>query len=891
MTTTVKQIRSTFLNYFEKHGHKVVPSSSLVPDNDPTLMFTNSGMVQFKNILAGNEIRDYTRATTSQKSVRAGGKHNDLDSVGYDVRHHTFFEMLGNFSFGDYFKDDAIFFAWELLTKEFDIPKEKLAVTIYHNDDEAYNIWKKVSGLPDERIIRIATKDNFWQMGDTGPCGPCSEIFYDHGPKVWGGLPGTPEEDGDRWIEIWNLVFDQFEDLPDGSRIPLKRPSIDTGMGLERMSAILQGVHSNFDIDIFRHLIKAIADIANSDPEGPLKASHNVIADHLRSTAFLIADGVLPSNEGRGYVLRRIMRRAMRHAYMLGVNEPMMYKLIPTLQQEMGEAYPELYRAGTLITDTIKLEEQRFLKTLSKGMHLLEDEISASDLGNKDKWFLDGEKAFKLYDTYGFPLDLTEDILRQKGLSVDVEGFNRAMERQKAEARKNWAGSGDAGTEKIWFELQNKLAPTEFLGYTTLRADGQITALVQDGKEVSEVSGGDFYLLANQTPFYGEMGGQVGDKGKIVNDSCEIEVSDTKKKLNGLYVHVCKMLKGSLKTGDFANFRVDEDNRHAIEGNHTVTHLLHKALQLKFGSSVTQKGSLVAADRMRFDIAYPKQISEEELRDLEDTVNRMIRANYPVHTVLMSHDEAMNCGAMALFGEKYGDEVRVVCVGDDVSKELCGGTHVKHTGDIGYFNITSESAIAAGVRRLECVTGHAAEKFTQDIEDKLHRVGNLLKSSFNDIEARVNQLLEEKKKLEAQVFDLKKKLVSNKTADNQDKIETINGIKFVGKVLEDIPAKELKAFVDEIKEQIGSGVIALFSGNEGKASVVIGVTDDLKDKISAVELIKTVAPFVGAQGGGGRPDMAQTGGPDATRLEEACAAMRQELNMRNVSNIRDIANM
>ncbi len=603
MTTTVKEIRSTFLNYFAKNGHKVVPSSSLVPDNDPTLMFTNSGMVQFKNILAGNETRDYTRATTSQKSVRAGGKHNDLDNVGYTVRHHTFFEMLGNFSFGDYFKDDAIRFAWEVVNKEFGIPKDKLAVTYYHTDEEAREIWKKVSGLPEDRIIPIATKDNFWQMGDTGPCGPCSEIFYDHGPEVWGGLPGTPEEDGDRWIEIWNLVFDQYEDLPDGSRIPLKRPSIDTGMGLERIAAILQGVHSNYDIDIFRNLIKAIADMANSDPNGPLKASHNVIADHLRSTSFLIADGVLPSNEGRGYVLRRIMRRAMRHAYMLGVKEPMMYKLLPALQKEMGEAYPELYSAETLITETIRSEEERFLKTLDKGLRLLDDEASHLKAGDT----FNGETAFKLYDTYGFPLDLTQDALRLKDIKVDTDGFDKAMERQKAEARKNWAGSGDAGTEKIWFELNEKLPATEFLGYNTLKTEAQVTALVQDGKEVSEVSNGEFFLLTNQTPFYGEMGGQVGDKGKITGKDLEIEVTDTKKKLDGLYVHIAKIVKGRIKNGDIVLMEVCESNRKAIEANHTVTHLLHHALQEKFGASVTQKGSMVAAERMRLTSPIPSK--------------------------------------------------------------------------------------------------------------------------------------------------------------------------------------------------------------------------------------------------------------------------------------------
>ena len=874
MTITVNQIRKTFLNYFEKNGHKIIPSSSLVPDNDPTLMFTNSGMVQFKNIFTGAETAPYKRATTSQKSVRAGGKHNDLDSVGYDVRHHTFFEMLGNFSFGDYFKEEAINYAWELVTKEFGLPKDRLAVTVFHTDEVSRNIWKKVSGLPEDRIIGIATKDNFGQMGDTGPCGYCSEIFYDHGPEVWGGLPGTPEEDGDRWIEIWNLVFDEFEDLPDGSRIPLKQKCIDTGMGLERISAILQGVHSNYDIDLFRNLTADIAKIAGTDPKGPLESSHNVIADHLRSMSFLIADGVLPSNEGRGYVLRRIMRRAMRHAYLLGVKEPMIYKLLPSLQREMGEAYPELYRAQNLISDTIKTEETRFLRTLDKGLRLLDDETKNLKEGDE----LSGATAFKLYDTYGFPLDLTQDALKAKNISVDTRSFDEAMEKQRAEARRNWAGSGDAGTDKIWFELQDKLGSTEFLGYNTLRADAEITALVQNGQEISETSAGEFYLLANQTPFYGEMGGQVGDIGTIVGDGFEIEVTDTKKKLDGLWVHVCKMLNGSVRKGTFASFRVNEENRHAIEANHTVTHLLHHALQEKFGASVTQKGSMVAADKMRFDIAYPKQISEPEIRDLENAVNRLIRANLPVHTNIMNQEDAIKAGAMALFGEKYGDEVRVVCVGDGVSMELCGGTHVKQTGSIGYFNIVSESAIAAGVRRLECVTGTAAEKFTQDIEDRLHRVGACLKAGFNDIENRVVQLLEEKKKLEAQIFDLKKKFVSNKAADNPDKFEAVNGVKFVAKIIENIPPKELKAFIDEIKAQSKDDtVVAFFSPAEGKVSVVIGVSDNIKDRLPATNLIKVVAPFVGAQGGGGRPDMAQTGGSDDTRLNEAIDALRKAI--------------
>ena len=872
MTTTVKEIRNTFLNYFAKNGHKIIPSSSLVPNNDPTLMFTNSGMVQFKNIFTGVENAAFKRAATAQKSVRAGGKHNDLDSVGYDVRHHTFFEMLGNFSFGDYFKEEAISYAWELVTKEFGLPKDRLAVTVFHTDEVSRNIWRKISGLPEDRIIGIKTKDNFWQMGDTGPCGYCSEIFYDHGEHVWGGLPGTPEEDGDRWIEIWNLVFDEFEDLPDGSRIELKQKCIDTGMGLERISAILQGVHSNYEIDLFQNLIKEIADIANSDPKGKLQSSHNVIADHLRSSAFLIADGVLPSNEGRGYVLRRIMRRAMRHAHMLGVNEPMMYKLLPALQKEMGEAYPELYSAEALIKETIKTEEERFIKTMSKGLKLLDEESA----GLKEGDVFNGETAFKLYDTYGFPLDLTQDALKNRGISVDTKAFDAAMEQQKAEARKNWAGSGDAGTEKVWFELQDKLGATEFLGYKTLKADCLITALVQNGELVEEVKDGEFYLLANQSPFYAEMGGQVGDKGTITANGLIIEVTDTKKKLDGMHAHVCKILSGSVKIGDTVSMQVAENNRHAIEGNHTVTHLLHKALQNKYGKSVTQKGSMVAAERMRFDIAYNHQISEAEIRELEAEVNKMIRENHMVETKLMSQEEAVNSGAMALFGEKYGDEVRVVCVGDGLSMELCGGTHVKRTGDIGYFNIVSESAVAAGVRRLECVTGSAAEKYNQDVEDKLHRVGQALKASFADVEARVIQLLEEKKELETKLLELKKRFVSNKAADNPNNFENINGCKFVARVLENITAKELKAFVDEVKAQYPENlIVALFSTNEGKVSVVIGVSDDIKDKCSAVEMIRDVAPLVGAQGGGGRPDMAQTGGSDTSKLDLAVDALRK----------------
>ncbi len=873
MTVSVNDIRKTFLDYFAKNDHKIIPSSSLVPDNDPTLMFTNSGMVQFKNILAGNETREYTRAATAQKSVRAGGKHNDLDSVGYDVRHHTFFEMLGNFSFGDYFKDYAIPYAWELLTKEFGLPKEKLAVTIYHNDDEAHDIWKKVSGLPEDRIIRIATKDNFWQMGDTGPCGPCSEIFYDHGPEVWGGLPGTPEEDGDRFIEIWNLVFDQFEDLPDGSRINLKRPSIDTGMGLERIAAILQGVHSNFDTDMFKHIIKAIADIANTDPNGPLQASHNVIADHLRSISFLIADGVLPSNEGRGYVLRRIMRRAMRHAYLLGVKEPMIYKLLPVLQQEMGEAYPELYARENLIRETIAIEEERFGRTLDKGMKLLDDEVAKLASGSK----LSGDTAFKLYDTYGFPLDLTQDALKSKNIEVDVEGFNACMEKQKAEARKNWAGSGDEGVAKVWYGIQDKTGASEFLGYNTLKTDAEVKALVQNNCEVNEVTSGTFELVANQTPFYGECGGQVGDIGTISGKNFTAEVVDCKRKLNDIFVHICELKSGAVKVGDFACFEVDAKNRARICANHSVTHLAHKALKMVLGDHVAQKGSMVEASRMRFDISHPKQVTAEQIRQVEDIVNEQIRKDLPVCTVIMNKDEAVKLGAMALFDEKYGEDVRVVSMGDEkapFSRELCGGTHVCSTGNIGYFHILSESAVAAGVRRLECVTGIGADEYVRDVEHKLHSAADSLKTNINDLQARIANLLDERKKMETEIFNLKKSLAAGSGAA-KDEVETVNGVKFVGKLVPDAHPKELKSFVDDIMQKIGSGVIVLCSDKDGKASVVVGVSQDLTAKNNAVDMVRAAAGVLGGQGGGGRPDMAQAGGSDVTKIDEAIAKVKQ----------------
>ena len=868
MTITLNEIRNTYLNFFEKNGHKKIQSSPLVPDNDPTLMFTNAGMVQFKNIFTGAQKTDFKRATTAQKCVRAGGKHNDLDNVGYTVRHHTFFEMMGNFSFGDYFKEDAIKFAWDLLTKDFCMPKNKLLATVYHTDDEAYKLWKKIAGFSDDQIIRIPTKDNFWQMGDTGPCGPCSEVFYDHGEKIWGGKPGTPEEDGDRFIEIWNLVFMQFEDLANGERVNLKAPSIDTGLGLERFTAVLQNVHSNYEIDLFQKLIKKIADTANSDPEGPLKASHNVVADHLRSASFLIADGVLPSNEGRGYVLRRIMRRAMRHLNMLGIKDPVLHKIFPTLQQEMGEAYPELYRAEDLIKETLKLEETRFIKTMEKGLSLLDDETKGLKKGDT----FNGKTAFKLYDTYGFPLDLTQDALRSKDISVDTDAFNKAMEKQKAEARKNWAGSGDAGTEKVWFELRDKFGVTDFLGYQTLRAECQILHI-----EKSQNSD-ELFIISNQTPFYGESGGQVGDIGKIIGENFEMEVTDVKKKLDGLFVHICKPIKGEAKPNTSAMFIVNEDNRSQIRSHHSVTHLIHRALRDILGKHVTQKGSLVAADKMRFDVSHPKQITKEELERAEIIVNEAVRRDYIVKTTLMTPDEAINKGAMALFGEKYGEEVRVVSMekdGDVFSTELCGGTHVNSTGEIGYFNITSESAVAAGIRRIECVTGKYAERFVQDIESKLNRIGNLLKASPNDIENRIEKLIEEKKKLEDELLQVKKNFVANKAADNKEKIEKVNGISFVGKILNNITAKELKIFVDEIKQTLTSGIIVLAAANEGKASIVVGITNDLTKKYSAVELVKIGADAVGGQGGGGRPDLAQAGGPDGDKINLAIEAIKK----------------
>lgn len=874
---TTGEIRRTFLDYFRKNDHEIVPSSSLVPHNDPTLMFTNSGMVQFKNIFTGMEKRPYVRAASDQKCVRAGGKHNDLDNVGYTVRHHTFFEMLGNWSFGDYFKEKAIYYAWNLVTKEFGLPQEKLTATVYHTDDEAFSLWKKIAGLPDERIIRIPTKDNFWSMGDTGPCGPCSEIFYDHGEHIQGGPPGSPDEDGDRFVEIWNLVFMQNEQLADGRLIDLPHRCIDTGMGLERMGAVMLGTNDNYETEILKGLILAAAGTAGVEPYGEFKTSLRIIADHLRSSCFLIADGVLPSNEGRGYVLRRIMRRAMRHAHMMGCQEPLMWRLVPALVRLMGDAFPELVRAQALITETLRLEETRFKETLGRGLKLLDMESAKL----ADGGVLSGDIAFRLYDTYGFPLDLTQDVLRGKHMSVDTQGFEAAMERQKAEARKAWAGSGEAATDAVWFETKEKVGGTEFLGYETLQAEGQITALVVDGKEVDSVKEGQkAAVITNQTPFYGESGGQVGDTGTIaVADSVLFDVTDTQKKVGDLFIHFGVLKKGELKKGLDVLMTVDAERRAATARHHSVTHLLQAALRKILGDHVTQKGSSVRPDGMRFDFSQPRPITFDELRAVENEVNRNILKNLEVTTRITTPDAAVKEGAMALFGEKYGDEVRVVSMGsgeNKVSVELCGGTHVKRTGDIGSFRILSEAALAAGVRRIEAVTGMPALAYAQGRDDLLAKTAESLKTSVADIPARVQALIDERKKLERELSDMRKKLAAGGTSgDNGAK--KINGVSFVGRVLSDIPAKELKGMADEIKKQIGSGVVALICTDNGKVSIVVGVTDDLTATINAVDLVRLGAAAADGKGGGGRPDMAQAGGSDASKVAEVLSVIEKAL--------------
>ena len=870
---TTNDIRTAFLDYFGRHDHEIVASSPLVPHNDPTLLFANAGMVQFKNVFTGLEQRGYSRATTSQKCVRAGGKHNDLENVGYTARHHTFFEMLGNFSFGDYFKDLAIELAWNLVTKEYGLPPEKLLVTVFAEDDQAFDLWKKIAGLPDGKIIRIPTSDNFWSMGDTGPCGPCSEIFYDHGGHIPGGPPGSPDEDGDRFIEIWNLVFMQFEQVTPEKRQDLPRPSIDTGMGLERIAAVLQGTHDNYRTDLFQALIQASAEASGVSPEGEHGVSHRVISDHLRASSFLIADGVLPSNEGRGYVLRRIMRRAMRHAHMMGCEEPLLHKLVPALVGQMGQAFTELGRAQALITETLELEETRFKRTLDRGLKLLDDETGGMSEGDS----LSGEVAFKLYDTYGFPIDLTQDALRARGLSVDTAGFEAAMERQREGARKAWTGSGEAATDEVWFEIREEAGATEFLGYETEAAEGVVHALVVDGRRVeSAAAGQDVAIVVNQTPFYGEAGGQQGDQGAISSDGASILVDDTQKKLGDLTVHIGAVEGGELKVGDEVRLSVDGNRRTSLRAHHSATHLLHEALRRRLGDHVAQKGSLVAADRLRFDISHPSAVSGEDLAEVENQVNDQVRANSEVVTRLMTPEEAIEAGALALFGEKYGDEVRVVSMGSGenqaFSTELCGGTHVARTGDIGLFKIVGESAVAAGVRRVEAVTGQAAESYVADLSRSLAATADLLKSSPDQVLDRVNKLIEERRELEKQLADARRALATGGGGNSAD-VKEISGIKFAGKSLENVPAKDLKGLADDLKKQVGSGVVALISVNEGKASLVVGVTDDLTGSLDAVELVKAGSEAVGGGGGGGRPDMAQAGGPDGSKAADALAAI------------------
>jgi alanyl-tRNA synthetase len=883
----VNEIRSTFLDYFAENGHAKVASSPLVPRNDPTLMFTNAGMVQFKNVFTGVESRPYNRAVTSQKCVRAGGKHNDLDNVGYTARHHTFFEMLGNFSFGDYFKENAIEFAWTLLTKEFALAKDKLLVTVYHDDEEAASLWKRIAGLSDDRIIRIATSDNFWSMGETGPCGPCSEIFYDHGPEIWGGPPGSADEDGDRFIEIWNLVFMQYEQISVDERVSLPRPSIDTGMGLERLAAVLQGVHDNYDIDLFKALIGASVELTGVPAEGDNRASHRVIADHLRSSAFLIADGVLPSNEGRGYVLRRIMRRAMRHAKMLGAREPILYRLLPVLVAEMGRAYPELVRAEALIAETFKLEEKRFLVTLDRGLSLLTDATEGMGTGAK----LSGETAFKLYDTYGFPLDLTQDALRQRGIEVDVDAFKTAMERQKAEARKSWTGSGETASETVWFSIRDRVGATEFLGYDTETAEGVVTALVVDGKEVASASAGDeVSIVVNQTPFYGESGGQQGDAGVMRGEGVKVEIATTQKLVGGsLFVHRGRIVEGTLKQGAALELVVDHARRSKIRANHSATHLLHEGLREILGTHVAQKGSLVAPERLRFDFSHPKPIEASELAEVERLANRIILQNTPVTTRLMTVDDAIAEGAMALFGEKYGDEVRVVSMGvaeegekagRTYSAELCGGTHVRATGDIGLVHVVAETAVGAGVRRIEALTGDAARAYFIEQDERVRRMAAALKSSPAEAAERLEALVEERKRLEREVTETRKRLAlagDGGGSAGATAAKTVAGVGFLGRVLQGVGAKDLKGLVDEAKTGLGSGVVVFVGVAEGKASVVVGVTADLVDRFDAVTLVRAASEAIGGKGGGGRADMAQAGGPEADKADAAVAAVEAAL--------------
>jgi alanyl-tRNA synthetase len=879
--TSLSDIRSGFTEFFRDRQHAVVPSSPLVPRNDPTLLFTNAGMVQFKNVFTGAEKRPYSRATTVQKCVRAGGKHNDLDNVGYTARHHTFFEMLGNFSFGDYFKPDAIAFAWDYVTKTVGLPKDKLLVTVYPKDEEARALWKKIAGLPDDRII--GHTDNLWAMGPIGPCGYCSEIFIDQGPEVWGGPPGTPQEDGDRFLEFWNLVFMQFEQVDESTRIDLPKPSIDTGMGLERLAAILQGVTNNYETDLFRQLIATSVEYSGARAEGPALASHRVIADHLRACSFLIAEGVLPSNEGRGYVLRRIMRRAMRHAHLIGSKDPLMHRLVPALVAEMGEAYPELSRGQALIVETLKLEETRFRETLARGLKLLDEATAGMTKGD----MLAGEVAFKLYDTFGFPLDLTQDALKSRGIGVEIGGFTDAMERQRAEARKAWAGSGEAATDAQWFALLDELGKTEFLGYDTEEAEGTVIAILKDGERVKSAKAGETVLvLTNQTPFYGESGGQVGDHGALSSPKADGTVVDTEKKLGALHVHVVEITKGQIAVGDSVDLKVDGERRRATRANHSATHLLHAALKRVLGPHVAQKGSMVSPERLRFDFSHPKAMSSDELQRVEELVNAVIRQNSDVVTRLMPTDKAIEAGAEALFGEKYGDEVRVLTMGVDGDKpysvELCGGTHVFRLGDIGLFTILSESAVASGVRRIEALTSEGARQYLLHQSDLAREAAAALKTSPAELPARVAQLAEERRRLERELADAKRALALAGPAQNGNggDITEVNGIKAVLRVVEGVSPKDLKGLADEAKARIGSGVVAFVAVADGKASVVVGVTDDLTKSISAVDLVRAGSEALGGKGGGGRPDMAQAGGPDGSKANEALDAIVAKLKAR-----------
>ncbi len=888
--TSLKDIRSGFLDYFanQKSGpHTIVPSAPLVPQNDPTLMFVNAGMVPFKNVFTGLETRDYTRAASSQKCVRAGGKHNDLDNVGYTARHHTFFEMLGNFSFGDYFKENAIEAAWELITGEYGLAKDKLLVTVYHTDDEAFDLWKKIAGLDDHRIIRIPTNDNFWAMGDTGPCGPCSEIFFDHGDHIPGGPPGSPDEDGDRFIEIWNLVFMQFERHDNGDQVALPKPSIDTGMGLERIAAVMQGVHDNYDVDLFKTLINSSVEITGRKSVAEDAAAHRVIADHLRSSCFLIADGVSPSNEGRGYVLRRIMRRAMRYAHSLGTRDPLLARLAPLLVDEMGGAFPELVRAQSLIEQTLDSEEKKFHGLLDRGIKILRTETGK--LGDGET--LSGETAFRLYDTYGFPLDLTQDALRREGRSVDTDGFNKAMEAQKATARAAWAGSGDTASDTVWFDLREKHGSTEFLGYTTNQAEGIVHAILKNGLPVENAQAEDTVeFLTNQTPFYAKSGGQVGDKGLVTGDAnLLIEVADVKKRVGSLHGHIGLIKSGTLTIQDNVRLHIDKEQRAQVRSNHSATHLLHTALRNTLGDHVAQKGSYVGADRLRFDFAHPKAVSIDEIQTIEAEVNAVIRQNTAVATKIMSYDHAIESGAIALFGEKYDDDVRVLSMGTNIdheeksySVELCGGTHVSRIGDIALFKIISESAVAAGIRRFEALTGERARLWLEDQARSARTAAESLKTSPDGLNQRVASLLAERRQLERDLNEAKKKIAMGTGASGEegtsDKPVEINGISFVGRVLESVAAKDLRSLVDQSKQQLSEGVVAFVGVNEGKAALTIGVTQELSAKVSAVDLVRAGAQAVGGKGGGGRPDMAQAGGPDGERANEALEAIAKKIN-------------